>query len=171
MPVKRKGLRYHRYACQRDRGGCGRCGVSGDRLDELVISYVLGRLDDGELADDLARAEASGPADTSLVEALEARSAELAEMYAAGEIGRVEWLAARSGLERRLGAEREALGADVERMARPRLVTVDVVDRWEGLGLEDRRAVIAVVVERIEIAPVSRQDNRFSADRVTITPT
>lgn len=172
MPVKRRGHRYHRYACPRDRGGCGRCGVSGDRLDELVVAYVLRRLADGHLAEDLARAEAVEPIDASEVRALESRGVELAEMYAAGEVGRVEWVAARSGIERRLAEARERLGVEIEqRQIRPTLVGGgDIAERWDGLGLEDRRALVGVVVGRIEIAPGSPQQNRFTPDRVSIMP-
>ena len=41
QPRKLKGQPYRRYACKRDRGGCGGRGIAAPGVEELVSEAVL----------------------------------------------------------------------------------------------------------------------------------
>lgn len=171
-PVLRKGIRYHRYACPPDRGGCGRCGISGARLDELVladVTEVLGTADLSAAVADIGTDHQADP--SSAVREIEARQTELAEMFAAAEITRTEWTTARDALERRLEVARsEVVDAAVQRRAGTVLAGVDdLAAALEVMTLDQRRAVIASVVDRVVIAPTTKANNQFDPSRVSIT--
>ncbi|CAN5903909.1 hypothetical protein BH23ACT2_BH23ACT2_28310 [soil metagenome] len=170
-PVKRKGHRYARYACPLDRGGCGRCGIAGGSLDAQVTADLLHVLDTQALTDAVAAQPEPGQADPVDVTAqIEARMATLAEMFAAGEIGRAEWTTARDALDRRLADTRTEAATDARDHGAAALVAgeADLRGAWERWTLEQRRAVIGTVVDRIVIAPTTQRTNRFDVDRIAI---
>lgn len=170
-PVKRKGRRYPRYACPLDRGGCGRCGIAGGPLDDHVVAALLHVLDTQALADAVAAQPEPGRADPVDVTArLEARMTELAEMYAAGEIGRAEWTTARDALDCRLADARTEVATDAGDHGAAALVAgePDVRGAWERWTLDQRRAVIGTVLDRIVIAPTVQAKNYFDVGRITI---
>lgn len=170
-PVLRKGLRYRRYACAADRGGCGRCGIGSEPLEELVVEAVMRVLDGPELARKVARRRRAAPVPAADdVAGLESRLTELAEMYAAGEISRSEWATARAGLDQRLAEARVSLAS---------VTRAEVVDPWVGkagalraewgaMTLDRRRAVLATIIERVDIARTTKANNRFDPSRVSI---
>lgn len=168
--VIRKGHRYRRYVCSVDRGGCGRCGISADGIEAMVVDDVLDVLDTPALAAAMTAADPGADPIDEVAE-VEGRMAELAEMFAAGEIGRAEWSTARDALARRLDDTRQAVAADAKSAGVAATVgdVTTLRDRWPGLTLEQRRAVIDVVIERIEVAPTTRAGNRFNPDRAAIT--
>ncbi len=170
-PVKRKGHRYPRYACPLDRGGCGRCGIAGGPLDAQVVADVLEVLDTQALASAVDAQPAHG--DTTQqneVEQIEARMAELAEMFAAGEIGRREWSTARDALDRRMADATAAAATSVRADAASSLVAkaTDLRAAWEGWSLDQRRAVIAATLNKVVIAPTERANNKFDPSRIRI---
>lgn len=170
-PVKRKGHRYPRYACPLDRGGCGRCGIAGGPLDDQVTADLLHVLDTQALAEAVAAQPEPGQPDPVDVTAqLEARMVELAEMFAAGDIGRAEWTTARDALDRRLTDARTEVADDARDHGAAALVAgeADLRGAWDRWTLDQRRAVIGTVIDRILIAPTTQQNNRFDVDRITI---
>lgn len=152
-------------------GGCGRLKILAEPLEELVAGAVLDRVDHLGLVD-----AATPPAEQDddgmvEVEQLERRFAELGEMWAAGEISRTEWLAARDAVERRLRTARAALADNVR--------TTGPLDQWKGregaltavwddLNLDQRRAIVAAVIDRVTVGPAVRGRNRFDPDRVEL---
>jgi site-specific DNA recombinase len=142
---RRKPIR--RYACVLERGGCGRCGIAAEPLDALVSRQVR---------DHLARKPLPAPAmpDRSELVGVEGRRRELAEMWAAGQIGRAEWDAARRSLEAREAA-----------LVVPVVFSGEVV--WPD-DLDGQRNVIATKVERVWIATTVRGANRFDPGRVSV---
>lgn len=108
---------------------------------------------------------------SSAVREIEARQTELAEMFAAAEITRTEWTTARDALERRLEVARsEVVDAAVQRRAGTVLAGVDdLAAALEVMTLDQRRAVIASVVDRVVIAPTTKANNQFDPSRVSIT--
>lgn len=170
-PVKRKGHRYPRYACPVDRGGCGRCGIAGGPLDAQVTADLMHVLDTQVLADTVAaQPEPGGLEPIDAADQIEHRMAELAEMFAAGEIGRAEWTTARTALDRRLADAKATVAEDARLDGAAFLVAgeTDLRGAWERWTLDQRRAVIATVIDRIVIAPTSQKNNRFDLDRITI---
>ncbi|MFZ6003792.1 MAG: recombinase family protein [Actinomycetota bacterium] len=171
-PVLRKGNHYRRYVCSADRGGCGRCGIGAQPLEDLISEAVFSALDTPKLAKAVAkRRNASRSADPlDDVTRLEARLDELAEMFAAGEINRSEWSTARAGIERRLTDARAKVAiVVVHEISDEYLGRSDVLRaEWEGMTLDRKRAVISTLVNRVLIAPTTRANNRFDRQRVDI---
>lgn len=169
-PIKRKGHRYRRYACHPDRGGCGRCGIGAERLEDLVVDAVFAALDTPDLAETI-RARQEKADDGAVVDAvaeIEARQADLAEMFAEGEITRSEWSTARDRLDAKLAEARQALAEVEVEHARP-VIDAGLAERWGDLDLAGRRAVLGTVLEAVEIAPVEHGTvNRFDPDRVSL---
>jgi site-specific DNA recombinase len=176
QPVYRKGHKYERYVCSKDRGGCGRCGIIASGVDRLVVEAVLIRLDSPKLAQALA-APTDQPDPMIEVERLEARQVELAEMFGAGELTRVELAAAKNTVDARLATARASLVVDTERSASAELVGQGSAlrERWSlpdddlsALSLDQKRAVIATVVESVTVARTTRANNKFDPDRIDV---
>lgn len=167
-PIVRKGKRLRRYVCTRDRGGCDRLGIGADGLEELVTRAVVEALDAPRFAR-VVSAPAERPDITPIAD-LEDRLGQLAEMFAAGEITRVEWLATRASVERRLDAARARVASTVrdENFAVWAGRGKDLAAAWDDLTFDRRRAAVAGAIERVVIAPTDRRGNRFDANRVTI---
>lgn len=148
------------YGCvKRPKGGCGSVYGLAEPIEELVTEAVLVALDgamlpttDGEMEDELAKALAAD----------EARLAELAEVWADGDITRQEWLRARERIEDRLGKHRRHI------RRRPNVFSgiENVRDVWETLSLDRRRAILMTVLERVVLRPAAGPRNRFNVDRV-----
>lgn len=157
----------HRYLCVADRGGCGHRGIDATGLEALVVEAVTIRLDTPALRAAMEAAPEEDVDGTELV-TLEGRLDELAQMFAAGEIGRREWLGARSGVEDRLQALRGRMARRDHTEALSGL-SDGLRGSWETMSFDRRRAVVAAVVERITIGPAIPGRNRFDADRVDVT--
>lgn len=170
--VKRKGHTYPRYVCLGDRGGCGRCGIGGVPLEELITEAVLQVLDTPKLAKRSARArQAARTPEVDEVEVLQARLDTLAEMYAAGEISRPEWSTARTSIDKRLTAATSDVARAVKTAASDAYLGRggELRKAWPSMSLGQRRAVVDAVIENIEIAPTTKANNKFDSGRVGIT--
>ncbi|MDP9388176.1 MAG: recombinase family protein [Actinomycetota bacterium] len=154
------------------RGGCGGVRIVADPLEELIVEMVLTAIDSPELASAMQMSTEGAEQDRAVddLAVIDAKLGELAEMWAAGEIGRAEWLTARKPLEARQEAARRALSRQRGTTAldgflgRPGALR----QAWDGLGLERRRAIIATVVDRVNIGPAKRGFNRFDPARVEV---
>lgn len=157
--VGRRGQRARRYLCPSDRGGCGKVGIDAPRLEDLVAREALDWLEAQPIP-----APAPQPDRTALAD-VERRLVDLAEMFAASEIGRAEWSAARRSLE----ARRDVLAVPP---VLPPVVGRDVRAEWataEAAGdLDAKRAIIAAAVDRVVIARTQRGANRFDPERVDV---
>jgi hypothetical protein len=162
------------YICRKAPGfdGCSRLAMVADPLEDLIIEAVLRLSDSPEFAEARARRDAPDDDDGAAEEitAAQARLAELAEMWAAGEITRAEWMTARKTLE-------AAVEAAQRRVSRRRPTTaLDGLDgpgalraAWPELPVSRQRAVLAAIVDRVVIAPARRGYNKFDAGRVDVT--
>ncbi len=159
------------YVCATGPGssGCGRIRTLADPIEELVATAVIARLDSPALAAALTSSD-EGDDLAAALEAVDARLAELGEMWAAGEIDRVGWSAAR----RRLEAERGKLaGGDQlrERCGRPRALQPPTRSPQRRLAqprLGQRRAIVVPVVETVTVGPAVRGRNVFDPSRVSV---
>ena len=158
-PRVTKGRSTRRYVCITDRGGCGRVGIDAVSVEDFVARMAVERLAARPIP-----APQQAP-DRSALADVEQRLVDLAEMFAASEIGRAEWSAARRSLE----ARRDALAVPV---VEPVFVGRDVRAEWataEKAGdLDAKRAIVAAAVERVLIARTQRGANRFDPDRVDV---
>ena len=78
-----------------------------------------------------------------------------------------EWLAAREPLQRQLDAARRRMARDSRAMVLAEHAGRGgaLRERWAGLSLERRRAIIAAVLDRVVAGPGRRGYNRFDPSR------
>ena len=79
-------------------------------------------------------------------------------------------VAARDRLAKEIEAARAKVAGKVSDEATSDLVGKgeQLRRRWPKLSVEQRRVIIASVVESVTIAPVTRAQNRFDAGRVSV---
>ena len=167
----RSGKRYPRYVCPKERGGCNN-GITQTGLDPWVRRGLVGALN--------ATPAAPTPAVTMVPDHtvdldeladIDRRSSVLAEMFAAGEISRPEWRAARDRLatdramiEDRLAGDRVSSAAD-EWRGRGQ----DLAAEWDAMPLERRRAIIASMLDGpILLARAVPGNTHFDPGRLTV---
>jgi DNA invertase Pin-like site-specific DNA recombinase len=156
----------HRYRCSnpfpaRD-GGCPKLGINMDLADMAVTAWVVNMLDTPDLA-----AAMAGPADDAdaaarqdLADALRAR-AEYGEDAAAGRLSRAAYIDVLGPLERRIEAAQRQVAAAVRLQPPPGAELGQLAARWDSLNLDQRRAVVRSVVDRVEILPVGKGHPRM----------
>jgi hypothetical protein len=161
------------YGCVRDRGGCGGVACPAEPVEQIVSDAVVQALSDRKF---LARLRGADEGDEG-----EQYRAEIAEMEAALEqaskdyyaekmLTRAEFVAARDALVPRLDAAKAAQAASTRRQPSALLDGLDDLKaKWDGLGLDRRRALIELCIESVSIAPSAKARNvagYFDADRV-----
>lgn len=160
-----------RYVCSSgpDHRGCGHLTIVAPPVEELLATAVLYRLDTQELADALAGRSGGDEVVAALSESLSSdreQLEELATMWAAKEISRPEWFAARHPLESRI-RDAESRLARVSR--NDTLVGlpgngVELRRQWAGLNLTRQHAIISAVLDHAVISPSTL--HVFDASRV-----
>lgn len=148
-----------KYACPPKPEGCNGCTIVADDAEAEVVAQVLAALDTPELQ----AATEDDDALTAAVEEDEAMLTQLAKDYAERLIGRAEWLEARDAVQERLDANRAKLAE-----AAVRVPMVDLPDRWEALTFDQRRTVLAAVIDRVNVTSVGRGKRVPAGDRLTV---
>ena len=153
-----------RYVCANDpdRGGCGGIAILAAPTEAEVVARVLAALDSPTMRDALAEPVTSPTDPLGERAEAEARLAELTGAYAAGEITRPEWQAARGILAERLAALAPGTVRPTVRLP------ADLADAWPGLDLEARRRILAVVLESVTIGPAGLARRVFNPERITV---
>jgi site-specific DNA recombinase len=160
-----------RYVCASGpmHGGCGAIAILAEPLEATITERVLDVLD-SPVVEAQAQRQLEGASD-GLVETLAADRQALDELagdyYLHRVISRDEYLAIRSPLEARIEATRRRLAdgtgervlASIRGIART---------RWPEVGFDQRRAILAAVIERVTIGPGRRGLNRFDPTRLAI---
>jgi hypothetical protein len=119
---------------------------------------------------DRRAAKTAKPDPMEALAGIEARERQLAEDWAVGKIDRARWDMASAALEKAKTAARAAIAAEV----RPRAVAslpadpANLATSWKRLTLDQRRAAIAAVVDRVTVGPGRRGYNKFDSTRVSI---
>jgi acyl-CoA dehydrogenase len=138
----------HRYVCVKDPGkdGCGKVTITAAPADEEVRNQVLAALDSPGFVVALLAAAGGTPAAaddiSAQLRAIDARREDLAQMWAAGEISRKEWLAARDQLTA------DALTAELSRTQHGRALAQFAAaagtpwERWATMTTGARRALV-----------------------------
>jgi DNA invertase Pin-like site-specific DNA recombinase len=162
--------------------GCGKIRALSDpeagvvdgkfrTVDELVIRAVIERVDSPQFSTMAAPTDGDDDDDRAL-EALarvDQRLQELAAMWAAGDLDRPSWAAARRHLE----TERQSLNNVIRRGARRQAIATvqrsgTLREAWPDMNLDQRRAAIAAVIDAVVIGPAVKGRNFFDPDRVSI---
>ena len=159
------------YRCHRKPGreGCGRTSISALPLEAAVVEAVLTRFDTAALARGLARQEVPDE-EGAIAElaALDQRQAELAEMYAAGEIKTSTWMTTIKAIEQRQASVRASLTRQRrapildEFAGRPGALRAE----WPSMTPDRQRALLAAVLDRVSVKPATRRGPIFDGQRV-----
>lgn len=164
-----------RYTCdgQPGRPGCGRVSVRADYTNAVIAAGAAKIISSPGFRTALQDAESKPDEGDVLAEIsrCESELEQLAADHGSGEISRIEWMAARKPLQARLETARAALGrADVDRVLEGLPANRDDLERFllDGeIEASRRRAVIAVVMERVWARPVIvRGSKTFDPDRL-----
>jgi DNA invertase Pin-like site-specific DNA recombinase len=158
------------YVCKKRPsvpGACGSVNIRIDKLDARVNTEVVAFLNDKRRAQALLDQD---PLDTPEIAAIDARYAELEENKL--QLEEATFNPPRG--QRRLPLQRyyelrEEIEREQEQLQRRRVVNRDAqplkealgrewtIEEWEAEAMEFRRAIVRLVVERIEVSPVARR--------------
>lgn len=154
--------------------GCSGVSVHRHLADDAITAMLFARIDQNRLAEHLATLEDTQHGVATRVAELaqradlyRARIAELDEQWLESEIARTD--------HARLRREARTRLADVERdldqLTRARPTTLKVAPRelerlWPTLTLDEQRAVLATVLDRIVVHPAKPPVNRFDPARL-----
>jgi len=154
--------------------GCGGTYILAEPVEQWIIAAVLYRLDTPALADALegrATADSAAADAQDQANAARRRLVELAEMFGAGEIDRLQLAAARRKTDEQLREATKVLAT----MTRTTVLDGHVgngaglAHSWETLNLDRQRAIVRTLLDSVTIGPGVRGRNTF--DRTRLTPT
>lgn len=169
----RSGGVERRYVCSSgpDHGGCGRLTISAVPVETWVTQAALYRLDtdaavavlEGKRGDDTRHAAAAAALDSA-----QRRLTELAEMFAAGDISKAEYLAARPVAESKAAEAARVLESLASRDTLEGLIGNGslIRDRWETYTLDRQHAIIRAVLSSATIAAGTPGRGNFTPDRI-----
>lgn len=163
-----RASKFPRYACRaKSMGGCGGVSTTAVRLEGEVTARVLAALDSPLTAEAVAEGAVDQGALLTQLRATEGRLSELASMYAADDITKGEWQAARTKLVAEVDSLKEALTGGPSPLAA--LGGAGAIrTQWDSQSVAWQRAVIAAVVEHVTLLPAQRS-NVWTPERVVIT--
>jgi site-specific DNA recombinase len=176
------GRRVRIYAChvQVAYGGCGRIPRQAEKLEELVRKALFRAVEGPVWDEQVTRRSTDDPARphyerlTEITAELDVLDRRIGEAELAEELGRTPHPSA-AALRRMLAdreAEREQHQAAVTRLQHGRTMAAvprNLREVWEQLSIDRRRAIMAAVIERIEVHPQGR-DMAFDPDAIKVKP-
>jgi site-specific DNA recombinase len=163
-----------RYVCPGppQGSGCGHTFIRADTLEQFVTEAVLYRLDSPELADALAgRVNSDEKAVAAQAQMVSARAklVELAEMFALGEISRLQLLAAQKVAQKQLTQAEKILASTTQTTILESHIgnARALADKWESLNLNRQKAIVGTLLDHLEIGPGVKGRKAFDPSRVT----
>jgi site-specific DNA recombinase len=166
-----KGVR--RYVCPGppQGSGCGHTFIKADTLEIFVTQAVLYRLDSPELADALAgRVNSDEKSVTAQGQMINARAklVELAEMFAAGEITRLQLLAAQKVSQKQLAQAEKILAATTQTSILENHIgnAKELALTWDSLNLNRQKAIVTTLLDHIDIGSAVRGRKAFDPSRL-----
>jgi len=171
MVARPTGRGVRRYICATGPGykGCGGTYIGAEPLEELVSAVVREAIASPALSEAIATKQAGVGDEIDDIASAEARLAELADLWAAGDLDTTSWAAARNAVEKRLGSARSRLAAAQAPRALGGLPTNvdDLANHWDRLSFDRRRAILTAVMDGVIIGPGRRGYNKFDPKRLS----
>ncbi|WP_230673314.1 recombinase family protein [Rathayibacter sp. Leaf248] len=165
-----------RYVCSPgpDHGGCGKLTVVAAPVEEWIAAAVLLRLDTPAMADVLAgrvQADERRAGIVAELETLQSRMLELGQMFAAGDVSRPEWKAARDSLEARATTAQRRLDQIVGTGTVDSLIGSgsSLRAQWAELNLERQVQIIRSVLDYATILPGTPGARSLDPSRIVPT--
>lgn len=174
LVARPRGDKRRCYVCASGPGfgGCGRIRSLSDPLEHEVVERVLSAVDDEAFARGLA--DAPDDEEAALAHSIAEVEAGLAEMsrryFVDKTLTAVEYEASRPSLVARLESLQRRLArlTAVERRSEWLGRGAELRAEWEGMTLDQRRAVLSGLVERVVVAPAVKGRNFFDPERVVV---
>jgi DNA invertase Pin-like site-specific DNA recombinase len=157
------------YQCGMTPGrvNCGGIAVAAEPVEACVEAALLARIDTPKVTRAIAKKTAAPKTAGDDLGALEADLAALSELFGSGNISRREWLAARTPLLDRVTRAQAALTPEAP--ALEGFTGPGATERWAGLNIDRRRAILGALVEAIVVNPAPVPGRRtFNPDRLDI---
>jgi site-specific DNA recombinase len=165
-----------RYACAKGVGfsGCGKTYINADEVERFVTEAVLHRVDSRDLQRVMERRQQSAPDAERWWKEAEAANEQLEELataYGQREITMNQLKAASKPIEQRLSAARKQLA----KVTHGGLLDsyVGHSDRlraeWDALDLSQQHAIVAAVIDSVQVGPARQGYNRFDESRLTLS--
>ncbi|MGW2938011.1 recombinase zinc beta ribbon domain-containing protein [Streptomyces sp. NPDC001156] len=176
MAGARTGAGTPSYRCQTSfegRGGCGKIRINAALLEDFVAEHVLGELlRPGAIAAlEMARTRMAGEVVQvrARIAELEKSRTELAEPYAKGELSRAAFVSADRHIGQSLKECRARLRFLEQAVDVPLGGVEDLARWWEHAPFASRRALVMLLVDKIQVHPARARGVRDVDDRVTLT--
>lgn len=167
------GAVERRYVCQSgpDHRGCGKLTISAVPVETWLTEAALYRLDTPEVVATLEGRQETDAKHADAVASLEAaqrRLTDVAEMFAAGDITKAEYLAARPVAEAKAAEAARVLEALASKDTLGSLVGNGTIlrERWDTYSLDRQHAIVRAILPSATIAPGSPGRGNFDPERV-----
>lgn len=151
-----------RYACYRDRGGCGKTAITAEALEQYInksaLEYAWKQYHKQTFAPKIVQPE-DDQLEAQIVQ-LRERLYPLMDMYTAGKLSLSEWQRAREGLDGQI------IQLEAKLQARRTIPNTSVLEVTFTTG--DPREWLARVIDRVIIHPAKARGRRFDPSRVEI---
>jgi hypothetical protein len=145
--------------------------IVADALEQFVVEAVLHRLESPKLSEAMTTRspkDRKGADWQAEIERTQAQLDELAELWAAGEISRGEWLKARPPIEKRQTIAKKRLAALNRTTALMPFIAnaARVREQWQTMTLTRQQQIVAALMDHVVIGPGRRGYNRFDPSRL-----
>lgn len=145
-------------------GGCSGTAVTADHAEKTVADMVLARIDSPAVQ----ALPSGGQHAAAELAANRQRLRDLGELWAAGELGREEWLRLRRNLGRRVAAAEVELGRWARYQALRDLAGEGPAlrGRWPTMTIDERRRVVQAALEHVVVLAAEPPRQVFRPERL-----
>jgi site-specific DNA recombinase len=162
-----------RYLCHTAPGreACGQMSIAANSVERTISDAVLYLLSSSAAIKRALRPLKKGAHRSPLadVQALEQRVVQLGLDHDEGLISRAEWLERRTPLVERIDAAHREAAAAADAAPLTQFAGADPANLWVNLDLDQQRAVIAALINKISIAPAKTRGRGFDPNRVQVS--
>lgn len=164
--LTRADTKRRTYSCLKtvDKDGCGGLSISAVPLEDYVTRELFTHLGEGTIGRLIANPRGFRR-ELQRRTSIEARMLDLASMWASHQITRSEWLAARASLAQQIATIPSSPGhLGGIRLGNPD----DALAEWHALHVDQRRAMLQLVIDVIIVNPALRKGPKLHPERVDI---